>query len=68
MLVLSRRIGESICILPSADIDTSMTVADLFGEGPIMIEIKQTKGKQVKLGFDAPRILSIKRSELLNES
>ncbi len=68
MLVLSRKLGEAIVISPGIEVDNSMTVAELFSEGPIKIEIRQTKGRQVKLGFDAPRSLSIKRYELVNKN
>lgn len=69
MLVLSRKIGEAIHISPSPELNTeATTVAELFSEGPIIIEIKQTKGRQVKIGLIAPQTLSIKRKELIDQN
>lgn len=47
MLVLSRKIGESIVI-----------------GGGITVTVNKVKGNIVQLGIDAPREVSIRRSEL----
>ena len=47
MLVLSRRIGESIVI-----------------DGGITVTVLKVKGNVVQLGFDAPKEVPIRRSEL----
>jgi carbon storage regulator len=47
MLVLSRRIGESIVI-----------------GGGITVKVLKMKGNVVHLGFDAPKEIPIRRSEL----
>jgi carbon storage regulator len=47
MLVLSRRIGESIVI-----------------DGGITVTVLKMKGNVVQLGFDAPKEIPIRRSEL----
>lgn len=49
MLVLARRIGEQI-VLPSCD---------------VTITVIAIKGKNVRLGFSAPRKVVVQRSELL---
>jgi len=49
MLVLSRKIGESIVI-----------------DGGITVTVFKVKGNVVQLGIDAPKEISIHRSELRN--
>ena len=49
MLVLTRRIGESIMI---------------GDDGKIVIAILDVKGNQVRLGIDAPKEISVHRSEI----
>ncbi len=63
MLSLTRKVGESILIYPE-DIPEGMTVAELFSDGPIKIEVKDTKSFQVKLGVYAPHELAIWRNEI----
>ncbi len=55
MLVLSRRVGESIILTGLGDSDITITVTDIFG------------GK-VKIGIDAPNEVKILRHELLDDS
>ena len=54
MLLLSRRIGESILIYPD-DVPEGMTVAELFADGPIEITVTDTKAPQCKLGITTAR-------------
>ncbi|MEM8815880.1 MAG: carbon storage regulator [Pseudomonadota bacterium] len=61
MLIVSRRDAESILIRPGDDIDPSMTLADLFRNGPIEITIFSANSKRVKMGVQAPEQLSIWR-------
>ena len=61
MLIVSRRDAESILIRPGEGIDTSMTLADLFQNGPIEITIFTTDNIRVKMGVQAPEELSIWR-------
>ena len=49
MLVLTRKIGESIAI-----------------DGHIKIRVVQIKGKQVRLGIEAPKETKIHREEVFN--
>ena len=51
MLVLSRRIGESIVI----------------GDD-ITVTVLEVRGDVVRLGIDAPRSVTVQRSELLKQS
>ena len=64
MLTLTRKEGESILISLSEDADPNLTLADLFANGPLALQVKSIKGKQVSLGFDAPKELLILRQEL----
>lgn len=65
MLILSRRIGETLYIEPSPDIGEDMTVRELFAGGPIVVALLGIKGKQAKIGVQTPESLLIVRSELL---
>jgi sRNA-binding carbon storage regulator CsrA len=64
MLVLTRRIGESIFIFPSKDLDPNTTVGELFGSEPIRITLTRINGNQSRLGIVAPDELTIAREEV----
>ncbi|MDJ0813871.1 MAG: carbon storage regulator [Woeseiaceae bacterium] len=61
MLIVSRRDAESIEIKPEEGIDPSMTLGDLFKNGPIEITIFSASGNRVKMGVQAPSQLAIWR-------
>ena len=61
MLIVSRRDAESIEIRPGDNIDPSMTLADLFSNGPIEITIFSSNNNRVKMGVQAPEQLCIWR-------
>jgi sRNA-binding carbon storage regulator CsrA len=63
MLVLSRRADESILIQPAEGVDGSMTLAQLFANGPILITLLGT-GRRVKVGIEAPEQLAIRRKDV----
>ena len=63
MLIVSRRDAESIEIKPGDDIDPSMTLGDLFRNGPIQITIFSSNGNRVKMGVQAPEQLAIWRKK-----
>ena len=67
MLVLTRRQGQSILIRPAADLDPATTIADLFANGPIEVAILGIDGKQIKVGVNASRSLSVLRNELMEK-
>jgi carbon storage regulator CsrA len=67
MLSLTRRSEESLLIYPHEDIDPTMTVGELFSNGPIKVQVVQVEGNQVRLGVDAPRALLVMRDELVVE-
>jgi len=64
MLVLSRRADESITIQPADGVSGSMTIAQLFANGPIQITLLGGSGKRVKMGIEAPEELSIRRKDV----
>ena len=49
MLVLTRKIGETISI-----------------DGDVIIKVVQIKGRQVRIGIEAPKDKKVQRGELLN--
>lgn len=63
MLIVKRRDAESILIRPDDETDMSMTLADLFSNGPIEITIFSSNDKRVKMGVQAPQELSIWRKD-----
>ena len=63
MLIVSRKDAESIEIRPGDDIDPSMTLGDLFSNGPIEITIFSSNNNRVKMGVQAPRQLCIWRKK-----
>ena len=64
MLTLTRREGESIHIFPADTVDLSMTLGELFADGPVELVVSKVKGKQISLSFSAPRELAILRNEV----
>ena len=63
MLVLSRRADESIVIQPAEGTDVTMTLQELFANGPIQITLLGGTGRRVKVGIDAPEQLAIRRKD-----
>ncbi len=64
MLVLSRRADESILIQPAEGADVTMTLQQLFANGPIQITLLGSTGRRVKVGIEAPQQLSIRRKDV----
>ena len=63
MLVLSRRTDESIVIEIADGMYGSMTLAELFADGPILITLLGGSGHRIKMGIEAPNQLSIRRKD-----
>jgi sRNA-binding carbon storage regulator CsrA len=63
MLVLTRRTDESIEIHLADGADGSMTLTQLFADGPILIMLLGGSGRRVKMGIEAPEQLSIRRKD-----
>jgi len=63
MLVLTRKNDESLLIFPTLNINDSMTVKELFRDGPIRVNVRKGSG-EVQLGVEAPALLTIVREEI----
>ncbi len=63
MPVLSRSTDEAIVIELADDMYGSMTLAELFADGPILITLLGGSGRRVKMGIEAPNQLSIRRKD-----
>jgi len=61
MLIVSRRPDESIQIKLAGGVDDSLTLKELFAQGPIEITLLKGKGRNVRMGIAAPPQLSIRR-------
>jgi len=66
MLCLNRRAGQKIYIFPD-DLPPDMTVAELFSEGKITLEILAIEADQVRVGIDAPNALKVLRDDAKNK-
>jgi sRNA-binding carbon storage regulator CsrA len=64
MLVLTRRVGESVLIFPSEQLDPSTPISTLFEDGPIQLTLTRVSGNQARLGIVAPMTLTIAREEV----
>ena len=67
MLSLTRHENESLFIQLSKDVNPNMTVADLFKDGPIEINVSDIRKTQVKIGIHAPLELNIIREEAIRK-
>lgn len=63
MLTLKRRKGEAIRVSPADHLDPSMTVAELFNNAEIVIEVRATHRGSVSVGIQAPPQLKIWRDD-----
>lgn len=64
MLVLTRRVGETILIFPADTMPPEMKVRDLFKQGPVRITLTRIAGSQARVGIVAPEMLAIAREEI----
>ncbi len=64
MLILTRRIGESIKLNLAENIDPDTTVGELFAEGGLEVAVLGIKGNQARVGIEAPLSIQILRNEL----
>lgn len=65
MLILTRKIGEKIIL--KRNLPDNLQLDDITQEiqlGDIIIQIIEVKGKQVRVGIDAPKEIKIIREEL----
>ncbi len=64
MLVLTRRVGESVYIFPSEDVTPDTLASELFVDGPIQLTLTRVNGNQARIGIVAPQELTIAREEV----
>jgi len=64
MLVLTRRVGESVFIFPSDELSPDTPISELFGSGPIQLTLTRISGNQARIGIVAPTTLTIAREEV----
>jgi sRNA-binding carbon storage regulator CsrA len=64
MLILSRRVSESLVIVPQPHVDLATPVGDFFVSGPIEISVCQFHGGRVRFGVAADPRLLVLRAEL----
>lgn len=64
MLILTRRSGQSIRIMPYPELDPATPVGELFKHGPIAITILDATPNRLRLGIEAPSGLLVLRDEL----
>lgn len=64
MLILTRRVGQSLLMMPDQKLDLATPVGELFVSGPIRVLVAQVSGARVKFMIDADQRLLILREEL----
>ena len=64
MLVLTRKLGQVLKIMPHESLNPATPIGELFKNGDIEIKIVKTDGYQVSLGINAHPDLLILREEL----
>ena len=64
MLVLTRRVGESVFISPSQELPPDTPISKLFKNGPIQLTLTRVNGNQARIGIIAPNELIIAREEV----
>ena len=68
MLVLSRKENESIKIEPLAGVDLSLTLREVFAQGPILLTLRHVGPRRVRIVIEAPSALKILRGEVAESS
>ena len=63
MLVVSRKENESITIEPVDGLDPSLTLREVFAQGPIVLKLTHVGMRRVRLVIEAPGALRIMRAE-----
>lgn len=64
MLILTRRRGESIRLMPYPEIDPATPVGELFKRGPIHISVLDINANRMRIGIEAPPGIIVLREEL----
>jgi len=64
MLILTRKIGQVLRVMPQEGVACGLTVGELFADGPMEIVVGKVDGKQVRIGLKAHRGLLVMRGEI----
>ena len=64
VLVVTRKENESIKIEPLDGIDPSLTLHEVFAQGPIILTLARVGARRVRIVVEAPIALRIKRTEV----
>lgn len=64
MLILTRRAGQTIVVGEAEVLHEAEDGLQVIPIAPIRIQVIEIKGKQVRLGIEAPRALPIHREEV----
>lgn len=65
MLILTRRSGQSIRLMPDPGLDPATPIGELFRDGPIQIYVWHMDEDRLRLGIEAPARIVVLRDELL---
>jgi len=68
VFLLSRHLLESVAITLEAGIPATMPIGRLFRKGPLELHVIDLRGRNVRLGLRAPRMLHIHRHEIPERS
>lgn len=68
MLVVSRKENESIQIEPLEGIDPSLTLREVFAQGPILLTLRHVGPRRVRIVIEAPSALKILRGEVVESA
>ena len=63
MLVVTRKANESIKIEPVDGVDPSLTLREVFAQGPILLKLAHVGQRRVRIVVEAPSSLKVMRNE-----
>lgn len=63
MLVVTRKENESIKIEPVEGVDPSLTLREVFAQGPILLKLAHVGQRRVRIVVEAPSSLKVMRNE-----
>ena len=63
MLVVTRKENESIKIEPVDGADPSLTLREVFAQGPIVLKLAHVGQRRVRIVVEAPSSLKVMRNE-----
>lgn len=68
MLVVSRKENQSIKIEPLEGVDPSLTLREVFAQGPISLTLRHVGPRRVRIVIEAPRALKVMRGEVAEKT